>query len=196
MLGIDHKWGAIVTVIVISALFSSNGAHSSGIVSVFSDDKKSNSLLSSADNSLAAIDIREVSGTGMGNIACTDGKQIRNGHISFIAIEKNLPILGSWEIVSNESSTLFNKAGSFQSGTISSDAYNLIGSKTSDNICFGDRTSTITISGECGEQVKIDIQAKDGEKGTFLGDVTCLVASASSSGIASSQKASASAAIP
>src|SRR6266516_4207718 len=160
MLGIDHKWGAIVTVIVISVLFSSNGAHSSGIVSVFSDDK-----------------------------------QIRNGHISFIAIEKNLPILGSWEIVSNESSTLFNRAGSFQSGTINSDTYNLIGRKTSDNICFGDRTSNITISGECGEQVKIDIQAKDGEKGTFLGDVTCLVASASS-GIASSQRASASAAMP
>jgi hypothetical protein len=195
MLGIDHKWCAIVTVIVTSALFSSNGAHSSGIVSAFSDDKKSNSLLSSADSSLAAVDIREVSGTGMGNIACTDGKQIRNGHISFIAIEKNLPILGSWEIVSNESSTLFNRAGSFQSGTINSDTYNLIGRKTSDNICFGDRTSNITISGECGEQVKIDIQAKDGEKGTFLGDVTCLVASASS-GIASSQKASASAAMP
>jgi hypothetical protein len=195
MLGIDHKWGAVVTVIAISALFSSNGAHSSG-VNVFSDDKKSDSLLSSADNSLAAVDIREVSGSGMGNIACTDGKQIRNGHISFIAIEKNLPILGSWEIVSNESSTLFNRAGSFQSGTISTDAYNLLGSKTSDNICFGDRTSTITISGECGEQVKIDIQAKDGDKGTFLGDVTCLVASASSSGIASSQKASASAAMP
>ncbi len=115
-----------------------------------------------------------VSGSGSGSIACSDGTRVEGGSISFVAFKSNVPIHGSWEVVSiRTSGASQNTGGSFQTGHIGSDQYALTGSQISDSICRSNPPTPATISGQCGQGVTIELNADNGEKGIFTGDVTC-----------------------
>jgi hypothetical protein len=115
-----------------------------------------------------------VSGSGSGSIACSDGTRVEGGSISFVAFKSNVPIHGSWEVVSVRiSGASQNTGGSFQTGHIGSDQYTLTGRPISDSICRGNPSTPATISGQCGQGVTIELNADNGDKGIFTGDVTC-----------------------
>jgi len=115
-----------------------------------------------------------VSGSGGGSITCSDGSRVDGGSISFVAFKSDVPIHGSWEVISiSTSGPSLNTAGSFQTGNIGSNQYTLAGTEISDSICKGNPPTPATISGQCGQGVIIELNADNGEKGIFTGDVTC-----------------------
>src|ERR1700730_10278572 len=135
------------------------------------------SPISSSDGALRGLPISNnqgISGSGSGSIACLDGTRVEGGSISFVAFKSNVPLHGSWEVVSiRTSGTSQNTGGSFQTGHIGTDQYTLTGRQISDSICRGNPPIPATISGQCGQGVTIELNADNGEKGIFTGDVTC-----------------------
>jgi len=135
------------------------------------------SPISSSDGALTGLPISNnqgISGSGSGSIACSDGKRVEGGSISFVAFKSNVPLHGSWEVVSiRMSGVSLNMGGSFQTGHIGTDQYTLTGRQISDSICRGNPPIPATISGQCGQGVTIELNADKGEKGIFTGDVTC-----------------------
>ena len=132
---------------------------------------------SSSDGALRGLPISNnqgISGSGSGSIACSDGTRVEGGSISFVAFKSNVPLHGSWEVVSiRTSGASQNTGGSFQTGHIGTDQYTLTGRQISDSICRGNPPIPATISGQCGQGVTIELNADNGEKGIFTGDVTC-----------------------
>jgi hypothetical protein len=115
-----------------------------------------------------------VSGSGSGSITCADGTRVGSGSISFVAFKSDVPLHGSWEVVSiSTSEPSQNTGGSFQTGNIGSNQYTLSGTEISDSICKGNPPTPVTISGQCGQGVIIELSADNGGKGIFTGDVTC-----------------------
>ena len=135
------------------------------------------SPLSSSNGALRGLPIgnnQGISGSGSGSIACSDGARVEGGSISFVAFKSNVPLHGSWEVVSIRTSGVSqNTGGSFQTGNIGSNQYTLAGTEISDSICKGNPPTPVTISGQCGQGVTIELNADNGEKGIFAGDVTC-----------------------
>lgn len=133
--------------------------------------------LSPFQNALKGLPVNNnhgVSGTGSGSITCSDGTRVDGGSISFVAFKSDVPLHGSWEVVSiSTSGPSHNAGGSFQTGNIGSNQYTLAGTEISDSICKGNPASPATISGQCGQGVTIELNADNGEKGIFTGDVTC-----------------------
>jgi hypothetical protein len=91
----------------------------------------------------------------------------------------NVPLYGSWEVVAvnGESGTSLNQGGSLHSGTIGADHYSLSGTEIA-NTCGNSNTSsniqtTATLSGQCGQGITFELNANDGESGTFTGNVDC-----------------------
>lgn len=132
---------------------------------------------SSSDGALRGLPINNnqgISGSGSGSIACSGGTRVEGGSISFVAFKSNVPLHGSWEVVSIRTSGVsLNTGGSFQTGHIGTDQYTLTGRQISDSICRGNAPIPATISGQCGQGVTIELNADNGEKGIFTGDVTC-----------------------
>ena len=115
-----------------------------------------------------------VSGSGSGSITCSDGTRINGGSISFVAFKSDVPLHGSWEVISiRTSGPSQNTEGSFQTGNIGSNQYSLAGTEISDSICRGNPPTPATISGQCGQGVTIELNSDNGERGIFTGDVTC-----------------------
>jgi hypothetical protein len=135
------------------------------------------STISSSNGALRGLPVNNnhgVSGSGSGSVACSDGTRVEGGSISFVAFKSNVPLHGSWEVVSiSTSGASQNTGGSFQTGHIGSDQYTLTGRQISDSICRGNPPTPATISGQCGQGVTIELNADNGEKGIFTGDVTC-----------------------
>jgi hypothetical protein len=135
------------------------------------------SPISSSNGALRGLPISNnqgISGSGSGSIACSDGTRVEGGSISFVAFKSNVPLHGSWEVVSiRTSGASQNTGGSFQTGHIGTDQYTLTGRQISDSICRGNPSIPATISGQCGQGVTIELNADNGEKGIFTGDVTC-----------------------
>src|SRR5712691_4468412 len=135
------------------------------------------SPISSSDGALRGLPISNnqgISGSGSGSIACSDGTRVEGGSISFVAFKSNVPLHGSWEVVSIRTSGVSqNTGGSFQTGHIGTDQYTLTGRQISDSVCRGNPPMPATISGQCGQGVTIELNADNGEKGIFTGDVTC-----------------------
>ncbi len=124
----------------------------------------------------------QVSGSGSGDVTCPNRKHVGNAEISFSGFMSKVPLYGSWEVVAvnSESGNLLNQGGSFHSGSIGADHYSLNGREISDKICGNSSTSsniqtTATISGQCGQGVTIELNANDGESGTFTGNADCTV---------------------
>jgi hypothetical protein len=124
----------------------------------------------------------QVSGSGSGDVTCPNGKHVGNAEISFGGFMSKVPLYGSWEVVAvnSESGNSLNQGGSFHSGSIGADQYSLNGREISDKICGNSSTSsniqtTATISGQCGQGVTIELNANDGESGTFTGNADCTV---------------------
>ncbi|HET7148265.1 MAG TPA: hypothetical protein VFI73_07180 [Candidatus Nitrosopolaris sp.] len=133
-----------------------------------------NEISSSSSNGLPINNNQRVSGSGSGSIACWDGMRVAGGSISFVAFKSNVPLHGSWEVVTVQSSGASqNMGGSFQTGHIGSDQYTLTGIQISDIICRGNPHTPATISGQCGQGVTIELSADNGEKGIFTGNVIC-----------------------
>jgi hypothetical protein len=93
-----------------------------------------------------------------------------------------VPLYGSWEVVAvnSESGNSLNQGGSLHSGSIGADHYSLSGTEIANKICGNSSTSsniqaTTTLSGQCGQGVTIELNANDGESGTFTGNVDCTV---------------------
>ena len=135
------------------------------------------SPISSSSGALRGLPISNnqgISGSGSGSIACSDGTRVEGGSISFVAFKSNVPLHGSWEVVNiRTSGASQNTGGSFQTGHIGTDQYTLTGRQISDSICRGNPSIPATISGQCGQGVTIELNADNGEKGIFTGDVTC-----------------------
>jgi hypothetical protein len=135
------------------------------------------SPISSSSGALRGLPISNnqgISGSGSGSIACSDGTRVEGGSISFVAFKSNVPLHGSWEVVSiRTSGASQNTGGSFQTGHIGTDQYTLTGRQISDSICRGNPPIPATISGQCGQGVTIELNADNGEKGIFTGEVTC-----------------------
>ena len=135
------------------------------------------SPVSSSNGALSGLPVNNnqgVSGSGSGSVACSDGTRVEGGSISFVAFKSNVPLHGSWEVVSIRTSGVSqNTGGSFQTGHIGTDQYTLTGRQISDSICRGNPPMPATISGQCGQGVTIELNADNGEKGIFTGDVTC-----------------------
>jgi hypothetical protein len=129
------------------------------------------------------IDYYQVSGSGSGDITCPNGKHVGSAEVSFAGFKSRVPVYGSWEViaVSAGSGNSINKGGSFHSGSIGADHYSLKGSEIADKICSvsraGNESSTVqtttTISGQCGQGVTIQLNANNGERGSFSGDTDC-----------------------
>ncbi|MDQ6864040.1 MAG: hypothetical protein M3044_09470 [Thermoproteota archaeon] len=124
----------------------------------------------------------QVSGSGSGDVTCPNGKHLGNAEISFGGFMSKVPLYGSWEVVAinSESGSSLNQGGSFHSGSIGADHYSINGREISDKICGNSSTSsdiqtTATISGQCGQGVTIELNANDGESGTFTGNADCTV---------------------
>jgi hypothetical protein len=137
----------------------------------------SSSGASQFQNALRGLPVNNnqgVSGSGSGSITCSDGTRVDGGSISFVSFKSDVSIHGSWEIVSiRTSGPLLNTGGSFQTGNIGSNQYTLSGTEISDSICKGNPPTPATISGQCGQRVLIELNAENGKKGIFTGDVTC-----------------------
>ncbi len=128
---------------------------------------------------------RAVSGSGSGDITCPNGKQVGSAEVSFAGFMSKVPLYGSWEVVavSSGSGNSINKGGSFHGGSIGTDHYSLQGNEIGDKICgighAGSDSSTVqttaTLSGQCGQGVTIELNANNGERGTFSGDTDCKV---------------------
>jgi hypothetical protein len=131
------------------------------------------------------ISNRAVSGSGSGDITCPNGKQVGSAEISFAGFMSKVPLYGSWEVVAVGigSGNSINKGGSFHSGSIGPDHYSLKGNEIGDKICGIDHAgsdsstvqTTVAISGQCGQGVTIELNADNGESGTFNGDTDCKV---------------------
>jgi hypothetical protein len=132
-----------------------------------------------------AIGNSQVSGSGSGEVTCPDGKQVSSAEVSFAGFMSKVPLYGSWEViaVSSGSGNSINKGGSFHSGSIGTDQFSLKGNEIRDKICGigreGSDSSTVqttaTLSGQCGQGVTIELNADNGERGTFNGDTDCKV---------------------
>ena len=185
--GIAPKLG-VVSVIALCGLLIESSWHSYASANFFQgnfglliNNEISSSLpsspISSSDGALRGLPVNNnqgVSGSGSGSIACSDGTRVEGGSISFVAFKSNVPIHGSWEVVSvRTSGASQNTGGSFQTGHIGSDQYTLTGRQISDSICRGNPPTPATISGQCGQGVTIELNADNGDKGIFTGDVTC-----------------------
>jgi len=185
--GIAPKLG-VVSIIALCGLLMESSWHSYASADLFQGNfglliknEISSSLpsspISSFDGALRGLPVNNnqgVSGSGSGSIACSDGTRVEGGSISFVAFKSNVPIHGSWEVVSvRTSGASQNTGGSFQTGHIGSDQYTLTGRQISDSICRGNPPTPATISGQCGQGVTIELNAANGEKGIFTGDVTC-----------------------
>ena len=183
--GIAPKLG-VVSVIALCGLLMGSSWYSYASADLFQgyfglliNNEISSSLPSSpiSNGALKGLPVninQGVSGSGSGSIACSDGTRVDGGSISFVAFKSNVPIHGSWEVVSVRTSGVSqNTGGSFQTGHIGSDQYTLSGRQISDNICRGSPPMPATISGQCGQGVTIELNADNGEKGVFTGDVTC-----------------------
>jgi hypothetical protein len=149
-----------------------NGISSSSLLSSFSSTGAS--PFQNALRGLPVNNNQGVSGSGSGSITCSDGTRVDSGSISFVAFKGVVPIHGSWEVVSiSNSGPSQNTGGSFQTGNIGSNQYTLSGTEISDSICRGNPPTPATISGQCGQGVIIELNADNGEKGSFTGDVIC-----------------------
>jgi len=124
----------------------------------------------------------QISGSGSGDVTCANGRHVGNAEISFGGFMSNVPLYGSWEVVAvnGESGTSLNQGGSLHSGSIGADHYSLSGTEIANKICGNSSTSsniqtTTTLSGQCGQGVTVQLNANDGETGTFTGNVDCTV---------------------
>ncbi len=175
--GITPKLG-VLSVIALCGLLLESSWHSYGLL-INNEISSSfpSSPISPPDGALRGLPVNNnqgVSGSGSGSIVCSDGTRVEGGSISFVAFKSNVPIHGSWEVVSvRTSGASQNTGGSFQTGHIGSDQYTLTGRQISDSICRGNPPTPATISGQCGQGVTIELNADNGDKGIFTGDVTC-----------------------
>jgi hypothetical protein len=161
-------------------IFHDDGSTSviNGNNNILSDTSKTTS--SNINTKVSGND--QVSGSGSGDVTCPNGKHVGNAEISFGGFMSKVPLYGSWEVVAvnSESGNSLNQGGSFHSGSIGADQYSLIGREISDKICGNSSTSsniqtTATIGGQCGQGVTIELNANDGESGTFTGNADCTV---------------------
>jgi hypothetical protein len=161
-------------------IFQDNGSTSdiNGNNNILSDTSKT----TSSNIVTRAIGNDQVSGSGSGDVTCPNGKHVGNAEISFGGFLSKVPLYGSWEVVAvnSESGNSLSQGGSFHSGSIGTDHYNLNGREISDKICRNSSTSgniqtTATIAGQCGQGVTIELDANDGESGTFTGNADCTV---------------------
>jgi hypothetical protein len=161
-------------------IFQDNGSTSdiNGNNNILSDTSKT----TSSNIITKVIGNDQVSGSGSGDITCPNGKHVGKAEISFGGFMSKVPLYGSWEVVAvnSESGNSLNQGGSFHSGSIGADQYSLNGREISDKICGNSSTSsnihtTTTISGQCGQGVTIELNANDGESGTFTGNADCTV---------------------
>ena len=160
-------------------IFQNNGSTSdtNGNNNILSETKKTKSgnIITGVSGS------DQVSGSGSGDVTCPNGKHVGNAEISFGGFMSRIPLYGSWEVVAvnSESSKSLNQGGSFHSGSIGADHYSLSGSEIAHKICGNSSSSNIqtttTLSGQCGQGVTIELNANDGESGTFTGNVDCTV---------------------
>ena len=163
-----------------NSIFQDNGSTSdiNGNNNILSDTSKT----TSSNIITKVIGNNQVSGSGSGDVTCPNGKHLGNAEISFGGFMSKVPLYGSWEViaVNSESGNSLNQGGSFHSGSIGADHYSLNGREISDRICGNSSTSsniqtTATISGQGGQSVTIELNANDGESGTFTGNVECTV---------------------
>ncbi|MDQ6668401.1 MAG: hypothetical protein M3Y53_09275 [Thermoproteota archaeon] len=159
-------------------IFQDNGSTSerNGINNILSDTSKttSNNIVTKASGN------DQVSGSGSGDVTCPNGNHVGNAEISFGGFMSRVPLYGSWEVVAvnSESGNPLNQGGSFHSGSIGADHYSLNGREISDKICGSTSSNiqtTATLSGQCGQGVTIELNANDGESGTFTGNADCTV---------------------
>ncbi|HET7149024.1 MAG TPA: hypothetical protein VFI73_11050 [Candidatus Nitrosopolaris sp.] len=142
------------------------------------DSNSENAIATSTKGSIV-VDNNQLSGSGSGGVMCPNGKHVGNAEISFGGFMSNVPLYGSWEIVAvSESGNSLNQGGSLHSGNIGTDHYSLSGTQIANKICGNSSTSsniqtTTTLSGQCGQGVTIELNANDGESGTFIGNVDC-----------------------
>ena len=153
-----------------------------------SDRNGNNNILSDTSKTTSSTIITKVigndqiSGSGSGDLTCHNGKHIGNAEISFGGFMSNVPLYGSWEVVAvnSESGNSLNQGGSLHSGSIGADHYSLSGTEIANMICGNSNASsniqtTATLSGQCGQGVTIELNANDGESGTFTGNADCTV---------------------
>jgi hypothetical protein len=161
-------------------LFQDNGGTSdrNGNNNILSDTSKTTSR--NIVTKLSGND--QVSGSGSVDVKCFNGKHVGNVEISFGGFMSRVPLYGSWEVaaVNSESGSSLYQGGSFHSRSIEADHYSINGREISDKICGNSSTSsyiqtTATLSGQCGQGVTIELNANDGESGTFTGNVDCTV---------------------
>jgi len=161
-----------------NSIFQNNGSTSdrNGNNNIPSDTSKTTSI----NIITKVIGNDQVSGSGSGDLTCPNGRHVGNAEISFGGFMSNVPLYGSWEVVAvnGESGNSLNQGGSLHSGSIGADHYSLSGTEIANKICGNSSTSsniqtTAIISGQCGQGVTIELNANDGESGTFTGNVDC-----------------------
>ena len=146
------------------------------------DINTKNNIATSSNIITKVIGNDQISGSGSGDLTCPNGRHVGNAEISFGGFMSNVPLYGSWEVVAvnGESGNSLNQGGSLHSGSIGADHYSLSGTEIANKICGNSGTSsniqtTATISGQGGQSVTIELNANDGESGTFTGNADCTV---------------------
>jgi hypothetical protein len=133
-----------------------------------------------------AIDgsIEQLHGGGTGSVICPDGSSIQ-ANIAFLIFENNIGQISSasWNIQEfgnpqNPSTGFAN--GSLNKVDITSNTYKLTGEKINEiQFCPIPISMPITIRGQCGENVTINVKFESNNPisqtgGSFAGDVLCI----------------------
>jgi len=129
-----------------------------------------------------AAPTRKVQGHGEGTFTCGDGTVHASSELNFDAqpIPKapgpSQKLFGSWRIVSEVDNGFGSVTGNIYGGKVTKAGFTLLStiSRSGLGICDDDPSpSKGTITGQCGLDVKIDLQFETGAHGSFTGNVVC-----------------------
>jgi hypothetical protein len=122
-----------------------------------------------------AQDVKQIAGLGfVGQLNCPSGSSPpENEEIFFRADKSRGQIFGDWIIAENISFSNQFTAGDITGGHISGKHFTLTGTEDTDDLCSSQIPATITITGQCGTDVKIQFRSSNGQEGEFVGNVVC-----------------------
>ena len=127
--------------------------------------------------STEATAIKHVRGSGVGTVTCPDGSEIDNAQIVFGADKDKGRFDRFTSLAEISQESFFDIIDvSFHQGTITVHRYDLVGIPSRVGLCPGTSVATVaTLSGPCGENVKIEFTTRNGVQGEFTGKVVCTV---------------------
>ncbi|MDP8906530.1 MAG: PKD domain-containing protein, partial [Thermoproteota archaeon] len=123
----------------------------------------------------SVIEHQVVSYDGIGNFACSDGKQFKNANLSFTGFRNNPgQLYGSFEIYFKDAyNSTLAQGGVLDRGNIDPKGFSIEGLVMSDTLCNNTAPKPITIIGDCEKVSVANIKIQKDQAGSFTGKVIC-----------------------